>query len=295
MITYNQEKFIAQALESVLEQTAHFEYEIVIGEDCSSDSTRDILLSYKEKYPSIILLKLNQANIGANRNFVQTLRDCRGTYIAILEGDDYWTDPLKLQKQVDFLDKRTDCAICFHNVESVDEHGIPIKAHRVPPPPKATSTISDILRNGNFIHTPSVMFRSGLISNFPDWFYSSKLGDWPLHILNAQYGDIGHLNETMAAYRVHPASMWSSASKMYRFQETIRTVEMINTHLKFKYARIINSWVSELFFEIAADQIKSGQLSNAIHNSLKGLVRSPFTIIRLAGRKLLEMKVSLKD
>lgn len=103
MITYNHEKFIAQAIDSVIMQKTNFDYEIVIGEDCSTDRTREIVLEYKAKHPDKFKLLLQEKNVGMMQNFIVTLKTCNGKYIALLEGDDYWTDPLKLQKQVDFL------------------------------------------------------------------------------------------------------------------------------------------------------------------------------------------------
>ena len=104
MITYNHERFIAQAIESVLMQQTDFAVELVIGEDCSTDGTRAIVRDYGERYPERIRLLLPEHNLGMMPNFVATLKACRGQYVASVEGDDYWTDPHKLQKQVDFLE-----------------------------------------------------------------------------------------------------------------------------------------------------------------------------------------------
>src|SRR5579864_5044611 len=101
MITYNHERFIAQALDSILAQQVNFDYEIVVGEDCSADGTRAILMDFHRRYPSRIVPFLRDRNMGAMPNFESTLRACRGQYLALLEGDDYWTSPDKLQRQVD--------------------------------------------------------------------------------------------------------------------------------------------------------------------------------------------------
>lgn len=101
-LTYNHEKYIAQALESILMQKVNFTYEIVVGEDCSKDRTREILIQYAEKHPDKFHLLLHEKNIGAAKNQNKVFENCKGKYIAMLEGDDYWTDPYKLQKQVDF-------------------------------------------------------------------------------------------------------------------------------------------------------------------------------------------------
>src|SRR5688500_13476797 len=102
--TYNHEKFIAEAIESVLRQQPSLSYEIVIGEDCSTDRTREIVLSYKEKYPDKIILYLPKQNTGMVQMTKKSYSFCTGRYVAWLDGDDYWVDPFKLQKQVDFLE-----------------------------------------------------------------------------------------------------------------------------------------------------------------------------------------------
>src|SRR5579872_2594917 len=104
LITYNHELFIAQTLEGILEQRVNFDYEIVVGEDCSTDRTRDILMDFHNRYPRRILIQARHRNLGMMRNLEQTLSKCRGEYVALIEGDDYWTCRDKLQKQVDFLD-----------------------------------------------------------------------------------------------------------------------------------------------------------------------------------------------
>jgi glycosyltransferase involved in cell wall biosynthesis len=116
MITYNQDQFVGQAIESVLSQQVDFEYELVIGEDCSTDRTREIVASFGAKFPDRIRLLLPKSNLGMQENFKATLAACSGQYVAILEGDDYWTSPLKLKRQVEFLDAHSDCAMCFHSV-----------------------------------------------------------------------------------------------------------------------------------------------------------------------------------
>ena len=113
MLTYNHEKYIAKALDSILKQKVNFPYEIVLGEDCSTDNTREIVLNYAKQYPDKFKLILHETNRGAMYNQNEVFANCTGKYIAICEGDDYWTDLNKLQKQVDFLEDNIDFSICF--------------------------------------------------------------------------------------------------------------------------------------------------------------------------------------
>jgi glycosyltransferase involved in cell wall biosynthesis len=147
--TYNHEEFIAQAIESVLMQQTPFEYEILIGEDQSSDNTRDIVLSYKEKYPNKIVIFLHDypqdyVRINGRKNFVNNLQNARGEYIALLDGDDYWTDPLKLAKQAAFLDNHPDYSTVFHWADWF-ENGVMKKRLYGPYEIKEFYTVDDLL------------------------------------------------------------------------------------------------------------------------------------------------------
>lgn len=121
MVTFNHEKWIDKAIEGVMSQITDFHFELVIGEDSSTDGTRDIVKRYWTKYPDIIKPFFNETNLGLSLNFSQLLNKCKGRYIAICEGDDFWTDPFKLQRQADFLENNPDCIICSHNFSKLDE------------------------------------------------------------------------------------------------------------------------------------------------------------------------------
>jgi len=208
MLAYNHGPFIQQALEGILQQQCSFAYEIVAGDDCSTDDTRKTLLAYADKYPGKIKLLLHNPNIGAMNNQLAVMKACKGKYMAICEGDDYWTDTHKLQKQVDFLEQHPDFAITFHRVsikhESTPNSFTVTKA----PDVEEEYTIND-LASRNFIHTVSVLFRNNLFAELPVWYKESPVGDYPLHMLNAQYGKIKYFPEVMAIYREHSGGSWS--------------------------------------------------------------------------------------
>lgn len=119
MITYNHEKYISEAIDGVLMQKTNFPIELIIGEDCSTDNTRKIVLEYTEKSPDIIRPLLSESNLGMTKNFIETMQAASGKYIALCEGDDYWTDPYKLQKQVDFLEENQNYSVCCHRYSIV--------------------------------------------------------------------------------------------------------------------------------------------------------------------------------
>lgn len=276
MLAYNHESFIAQAIDSVLMQQVNFEYEIVIGEDCSIDKTRDILKSYSYKYPDKFRLLLPPENLGMMKNLMQTLEACNGDYVAIVEGDDYWTSANKLQKQVDFLDSNLHLSTCFHNVQVVyEDEGIKQHPFHMQFPsyehstvkPLPISKLEDIVP-GNFIQTCSVMFRNKLFGAFPPWFVTMPLGDWPLHILNAQYGNIGYIDQILAVYRVHKGGVWSSNMSKFRkiedFKKVIYCYDTINNHFNFKYSSSIRKRLARLYFNAINLCAETGQKQQII-------------------------------
>ncbi len=120
MITYNHAPFIAQAIEAVLQQKTNFPFELVIGEDCSTDGTRKIVFEYQEKYPDIIRVLTSEKNVGMKKNSYRTIKACRGKYIAFCEGDDYWHREDKLQKQVAYLESHPECGLVFADCDVYD-------------------------------------------------------------------------------------------------------------------------------------------------------------------------------
>lgn len=264
MVTYNHEEFIAKALDSILMQRTNFDYEIVIGEDCSTDNTRNIIIDYGNRYPEIIRLLLNETNLGMHENGARTLQACTGEYIAMLEGDDYWTSPEKLQKQVDFLDGHPECAICFHNVIEVYKDGDRDSHSFFGNDRKEFYTIEDLLKE-NFIPTPATMFRSGLVPSIPDWFSLLPMGDWPLHILNALHGKIGYINEVMAVHLNHRGGAWAAMrqNRLEAQKASMLLYDILYIHLENKYRPEIARLLHKLCIEIAKGYEDSDQLSQA--------------------------------
>jgi glycosyltransferase involved in cell wall biosynthesis len=295
IITYNQERFIAQAIESALMQEAGFDYELVIGEDCSTDRTRQIVVDYTTRYPEKIRPLLHERNLGSGgkRNFVRAMGACRGKYAALLEGDDYWTDPRKLQKQVDFLDRHPDCAIHFHNVEVIydDKPGFS-HPYYVPEPdgpymhrkPKPISTLEDLVP-GNFIQTPSVMFRTGLVEEWPEWFYELDVGDYALHVLNAQYGSIAYTDETMAAYRIHAHGLFTSRSEVDRLRGAICATETVNKYFQYRYDRVISKGIARKALRVVGTLKEEGHFVRSCQDAVSFLVR--YGLVRRRARAIM--------
>src|SRR5438094_181413 len=218
--TYNHEKYIAQAIESVLMQETNFEYEIIIGEDCSLDRTRSVVVDFQRQNPRKIRLLLPPENLGCgggNRVFAQAFELAQGQYVALLDGDDYWTSPKKLQKQIEFLGTHPECVLCFHNALRIYEDG-----SRAPFPQnfagqKRIFTLEDIWQS-NFIAGCAAMFRRDALGQLPEWYYTMSYGDWPLYILCAQHGKIGYLDEILGVYRIHREGLWSRLDAIQKLE-----------------------------------------------------------------------------
>jgi len=206
MISYKHGKFIAQAIESILSQHVDFPIELVIGDDCSSDDTYDICEAYARKDARVRLLPRDR-NLGVMPNFSRTLQACTGEYVAVCEGDDYWTDPLKLHKQVKFLDSHPEYVASTHQATVIVDN-VPIRLFKDNVP--ATIVTEDLV-GGRLFHTASVMFRPPVVNLFckaPLVLGCDRLLNFCMSFL----GKIHYSPESMCAYRLHSTGMSSKAT-----------------------------------------------------------------------------------
>lgn len=200
MIAFNHEAYISQAIESVLMQKARFPIELVIGEDCSTDKTRDICLSYDSTSAVAIRVLPRTANLGMMANFADTLEKCTGKYIALCEGDDYWTDSQKLQKQFDFMEANKDIYLCYHNAQILTE-GEDSPSGFLVTTERNTFEFKDVVaKNFGYVPTASCFYRASALRPFPD---SLPPIDWVLLLLASRQGSIRFINEVMSVYRKH--------------------------------------------------------------------------------------------
>ncbi|MCE7043128.1 glycosyltransferase [Dyadobacter sp. CY312] len=252
---YNHEKYIAQMLDGALMQQTSFSFEIVIGDDASTDRTQTIIRQYIDENPGRICAFLHEKNQGpaeprefaGRNNVLALLKACKGEYVAMCEGDDYWTDPFKLQKQVDFLEANPDYAICHHNVEVIYEDGSPSHLFNAPDQ-KITSTIEDILEDKWFMATASWLYRNHFLDHdFAAWHAEAAAGDWAMIIQLAAHGKIGYLAETMGIYRKHSAGLSNvHANTNKRFWQNRKEMfENVNKWLEYRYNNTILKTVAQ--------------------------------------------------
>ncbi len=281
MITYNHALYIRQAIISVLSQETNFEIELIISNDCSTDCTHQTIEECINDYKGPVMIKYNnlEDNLGMMPNFIFALQQCKGDYIALCEGDDYWTDPLKLQKQVDYISKYPVCNLVFTDVKVWNESKklyLPNWAKIQ----KENYEFKDLVER-NIITTCTVLFRNphknAVISN---WLLNFKVGDYPLYLYLLQTGYAHFLNEVTGVYREHLGGVFSSSGPENIIDTHIQVLNAIqkmpltqgqNLHLrkslvKWYYAKAVRLSSARRFGEIRPFIKRRVQLRDLAYN-----------------------------
>lgn len=241
LITYNHENFIAQALESILMQDTEYGYEINVIEDCSTDRTQEIVMEYVRRYPDKVKPYFNKTNIGlkvTQRNFFRGFKTLKGDYIAILEGDDYWSSPHKLQKQISFLEANSDYVGCAHNTIKVYEDGTK-ESHRFLywDNMREANTVEDFIYLRAFFHTSTLMYRNVLKNRPPPQFENPWSCDIFITIAHAQFGKIRYFNEDMSVYRAHAGGRFSNMKLLDAWLFNLNGLRRYNAWLGYRYLK----------------------------------------------------------
>lgn len=223
--SFNHAPFIEQCLQSALNQRTTFPYEIVVSDDVSTDDTRARIDNVAGRNPGRLRIISREKNLGNPWNFVDTYELCQGEYIAILDGDDYWTRDDKLQLQSDALDARPHWSGCFHRTIQRQEEGLLPREGVVPIECPEEPTIRDFIA-AHYAYGQASMYRkhpSGALP--PAWRVKGLIADWPLSILHSTLGTVGFLPQTMSVYRIHAKGIWSSSSTFDRIKKEFETVD----------------------------------------------------------------------
>ncbi|HEY7530696.1 MAG TPA: glycosyltransferase [Gemmatimonadota bacterium] len=250
LTTFEHEAFVAQAIESVLAQETNFPFELVVLEDCSRDRTREIVGAYQNRHPARMRVVLADRNRNDNANFMQAYRESAATYVAMLDGDDFWTSPHKLQRQVDHLEAHPECAICFHNVVVVNADGASIGETTNAPDERPLWGLEDLLRR-NPIAGCSAVLRRGAGGGLPAWLRAVRFTDWALYVLHARGGTAAYLDEVLGAYRVHAGGMWSWLDKEAQAEQVVTFLERLNADLGFAYDSVLRPEIARRALRLA--------------------------------------------
>ncbi|MFL6332968.1 MAG: glycosyltransferase family 2 protein [Pyrinomonadaceae bacterium] len=236
VVTHNQDRYVRQALDGVAMQRTNFDVEVVLADDCSQDATLEILKEYEANNPHVRLLP-GERRLGITLNFKRGFDACRGRYVAVLEGDDFWTSPRKLELLAEFLRRHPECAFCFHRFIRLDEAAGSAVVHpafgREAEP--GFFTASQLAR-GNFVGNLSAcMYRRDVIADLEPGLWSMKVREWPFNIVIARRGLIGYVPEVLSIYRAHPGGIWSLKTPAEQRAEVLELIETYNKYLEFEF------------------------------------------------------------
>jgi glycosyltransferase involved in cell wall biosynthesis len=260
---YNHEEYIAAALDGFLMQKADFSYEILVHDDASTDNTAKIIKEYEQNYPDIIkpiYQTENQYSKKVKISSAYNFPRAKGKYIAWCEGDDYWTDPLKLQTQVDYMEAHPECSLCAHAAEQRTADGKLLQYIRPSMHDKSFSVAEIIEGGGGLFATNSLMFPAALVQEVPDFYIDAPVGDAPLMIYLALQGDVYYIDRCMSAYRFMAEGSWSKktynndAKHMEHAARMIAMYQEIDEYTEHRYAAAIHEIA--LFYEFMIWRLK---------------------------------------
>lgn len=252
--SYNQKEYLRMAIDSILSQITNFEFEIIVSDDASSDGTVNLLLEYQEAYPDKVRLLLSEINIGGPENLKRVIEASKAKYVTCLDGDDFYTDEYKLQKQVDFLEAHSEYAACFHNTWYADERGRLCGLFNRPDF-HVVHDAREFIRERWFVPIHSAVIRREYIE-FPEWYNTVMNDDYVVHLLVVRHGAYYYLPDVMVAYRHHG----NNTSRAYHDQIMTDTqlctiLENMKPLYPAEYAPDFDARIAEYKSEIADLQL----------------------------------------
>jgi glycosyltransferase involved in cell wall biosynthesis len=259
MKTYNHAPFVAEAISSVLRQEGDFATEIIVADDASTDGTAAIVGEIAAAHPGVIRLIVSPHNVGIYENSRVAWSACRGSFIAILEGDDSWTHPGKLRAQLDYFESHPDATICGH-VAEVRRDGV-LVGH-TPAPQRSELSFEGLLKR-NFLPNCSVMYRAGVVTDLPAWIANLRMVDWPLHLLHAAGGEIGFMDMPWGIYRLHPGGSWSTLAWESQVDAIVEMYRALDGHFQHRYRALIRSCIAAHHGAAVTTRLEAGDLKGA--------------------------------
>lgn len=239
LVSYNQQQYIRQAIESILMQKFDGEVEVIVADDSSKDSTFEIIREYESKSPFRFVYMPREMNVGMSRNYKRAFAACDGDYIAILEGDDWWSSDNHLQQHVDMLERCRGYSMSFNRIEiyneETDEYNL---MHYSYPKDHVSYSLKDLIVKGDMIVNLSCcVFRASLVKKLPDSFFELNFADWDLGMWMAQFGRIVYHQLSTSVYRVNNKGQWTSMDAESKKKAEIKTLDDMDAFFEFKYKR----------------------------------------------------------
>lgn len=274
-LVYNHEPYLRDCFEGFVMQQTNFSFVAIVHDDASTDGSAAIIREYEEKYPHIfkpiyeIENQYSKRDGSLERIMNEAIEATGAKYVAMCEGDDYWTDPLKLQKQVDYMEENPECSLCFHKVNTLIQETGEIKEEFIVRDVLGKSNVIDLAK-GNYIHTPSVLYRR--YSDVHEQYQKIMPclpGDYVMWMLLAEKGDMYKINEPMAVYR-YGSGIWSNVWKIGKSLALLKTLSKLSSVVESSDVRRIlqeqiNSMSNDLSseYEKVVMQLKQVQSSHA--------------------------------
>lgn len=253
--TFNQDAYIARAVESALNQETDFDFEVVIGDDASTDATATILRRLRQAHPQRIRLVLHDVNVGSTQNLIDTYAYCKGEYIAFLDGDDFWTRADKLQLQADYLDNHSEVTICGTGLRTKNRKSIIYG--------KPTQTLKEFIKGGAVMVQSTLMLRKRCLATLPDWIVRVAFDDVALQVLCLQHGKLGCIKEVTAFYRRHKGSLFNQLPAVDKIKWDITTWKEIKKHMDPVYHRWINRRLAGAYYRLAERYRENNRLQES--------------------------------
>lgn len=234
LITYNQEQYISQAIESILLQRVNDDVQVrvIVADDCSIDDTLDIIKSYESKSPFPFLFLENNQNLGISKNYQRAFATCDGDYIAILEGDDYWSSPDHLEQHIRFLDAHHECSMSMNNITYMKQESSKIFAPfwNYTDDVYYVDTKKQIVEGNQLGNLSACVFRNACIQALPQSLYDIPIADWMLGVMLSQQGLLAILKESTSVYRTNENSQWASLSKKKQYKQLLELAKLYDEY-----------------------------------------------------------------
>ncbi len=243
MIAYNMERYIDTAIKGVVSQKTGFPFELIVMDDCSTDSTPDKIEAWRQRYPDIVRNVRNPVNLGLQANYLAGFSRCRGRYMAICDADDYWFNRRKLSRQVEYMERNPGCTITFHRMinyyEATGEKSLSNGG-------QSTDTGIEQLSRSNFITNSSVMYRREAVdlTSLPEWIKEERSPDYAMHILYARAGSIHFFSRPMGVYRKAAGSSWSMTDQYEKLRMSLSVRQRLMGELTDCDVAINGLWVA---------------------------------------------------
>lgn len=272
LITYNQEKYIEQALHSILMQETTFAFDIIVADDCSTDATLNIIRQYANESNIKFIFLPNNENLGYIKNYQRAFAACESDYITIMEGDDFWNSPHHIQNHIAFLDNHSECSMCFNRHIRLFEDQYREEIPEWTGENNYQYFTTEQMIQGNKIGNLSCCtFRSELIKKLDPHLFDLTFADWLLGMIMGQYGYLGYLEQVTSTYRIHDNGQWSRMSETEQTLKMISQLKLYDKILGYKYTRLFARKIKSLEICLYGNRDLKDKIKHFVPDSLKKL------------------------